>query len=95
MVLHKRIVAPEKESQQLPRGWEWEIRGALLTSHVPPLVVKVAENHENALVFLAEEVLDRDLDVVVSDECSPCRGRVGRLDGLRLESLAALDKQDA
>lgn len=49
----------------------------------------------DALVLLAEEVLDGDLDVVEGDVGGAGGGRVRRLDGLRLDALAALDQEDA
>lgn len=69
--------------------------GSGLTSHCPPFVVKVGKNYVDALVLLAEQVLDRYLDVVIRDEGSTRRGRVGRLDRLRLDALPSLDQEDA
>lgn len=63
--------------------------------HRPSLVVKVAQDDVDALVLLAEEVLDGDLDVVKRDVGGTSGSRVRSLDGLRLNALAALDQEDA
>lgn len=66
-----------------------------LTSHGPSLVVEVAEDDVDALVLLAEQVLDGHLDVVKGDEAGAGGGRVGRLDGLGLDAVAAGDEEHA
>jgi len=58
-------------------------------------VVEVAENDVDALVLLAEQVLDGDLDVVKGDVAGAGGGRVGRLDGLGLDALAAGDEANS
>ena len=58
-------------------------------------MVKVGEDDVDALVLLAEEVLDGHLDVVKGDVCCASRGRVGGLDGLSLDTLAAFYEQNA
>jgi hypothetical protein len=63
-------------------------------SHGPPLVVEVAENDLNAVVLLAEEVSNGDLDVVKGNVGGSGGGGVGGLDGLCLNALAAGDEQD-
>ena len=65
-----------------------------IPDHRPSLVVKVAQDDVNALVLLTEEVLDGDLDVVKGNVRRTGGGRVRRLDGLRLNALAALDQED-
>lgn len=65
------------------------------TGHAPPLVVEIAEDHVDPLVLLAQQVLDRDLDVVEGDVGRAGGGGVRRLNGLGLDALAALDEQDA
>lgn len=65
------------------------------TGHAPPLVVEIAEDHVDALVLLAQQVLDGDLDVVEGDVRGAGGGGVRRLDGLGLDALAALDEKDA
>jgi NADH:ubiquinone oxidoreductase subunit F (NADH-binding) len=37
--------------------------------HHEALVVEVGHDHDKSLVFFTEQVLDRDLDVAVFDEC--------------------------
>lgn len=69
--------------------------GRNVPDHGPPLVVEVAEDDVDALVLLAEEVLDGDLDVVKGDVGGAGGGRVRGLDGLRLDALGALDEEDA
>ena len=59
--------------------------------HGPALVVEVAEDDVDALVLLAEQVLDGDLDVVEGDVGGAGGGGVGGLDGLGLDALAARD----
>lgn len=66
-----------------------------LTSHGPPLVVKVGENNIDTLVLLANEVFYGHLDVVVGDVRGAGDGGVGGLDELGLDALAALNEQDA
>lgn len=63
-------------------------------AHHPPLVVKVAEHHEDAAALFAERVLDRHLDVVERDVCRAGGGRIRRLDRLRGDAFAALDEND-
>lgn len=58
-------------------------------------MVEIAEDDVDALVLLAEQVLDGDLDVVEGDIRRPGSGGVRRLDGLCLDALAALDEQHA
>lgn len=54
-------------------------------------MIKVAEDHVNALVLLAEEVFHGDLDVIKCNVGSTGGGRVGGLDGLGLDTLSTLD----
>lgn len=63
--------------------------------HGPALVVEVAKDDVDALVLLAEQVLHGDLDVIKGDVGGSCGGRVGGLDGLGLDALAALDEHHA
>lgn len=63
--------------------------------HGPALVVEVAEDDVDALVLLAEQVLDGDLDVVKGDIGGSCGGGVRGLDGFGLDALAALDEHYA
>lgn len=65
-----------------------------LTNHGPSLVVEVAEDDVDALVLLAQEVLDGNLDIVKGDVAGSGGGRVGCLDGLGLDALAPLDEND-
>ena len=65
-----------------------------LTNHGPSLVVKVAKNDLDTLVLLAQHVLGRNLDVVEGHVSGTGGGRVGGLDLLGLDTLAALDKED-
>lgn len=58
-------------------------------------MVEVAENDVDTLVLFAEEVLDRDLDVVEGDIGGTCGGRVRCLDGLGRNTLATLDQEHA
>jgi hypothetical protein len=44
------------------------------------------------LTLTTESVLDRDLDIVESDEGGASSGRVAGLDGFRLNTLASLNK---
>lgn len=54
-------------------------------------MVEVAENDMDTLVLLAQEVLDRDFDVVKGYVTSPGGGRVRGLDGLGLNAFASLN----
>lgn len=60
-------------------------------SHGPALVVEVGQNDVYALVLLAEEVSDRDLDVVKGDIGCTRGARVAGLHLLSLDALTALD----
>lgn len=60
--------------------------------HGPALVVEVAEDDVDALVLLAEQVLDGDLDVVKGDVGGSGGGGVRGLDGLGLDAFATLDE---
>lgn len=71
------------------------LRGKGAAGHDPTLVVEVAEDDVDALVLLAEEVLDGHLDVVKGDVGGAGGGGVGRLDGLGLDAGAALNQQHA
>lgn len=57
-------------------------------------MVKVAQDHKQATVLGAEHVLRGDLDVIECDEASAGGGRVGGLDRLGLDALAAGDEED-
>ena len=57
--------------------------------------VKVGQDDLKALVLLAQEIGHRNLDVVEGDVGGPGGGRVASLDGLRLDTLAPFDQQDA
>lgn len=70
-------------------------RGDGAAGHDPALVVEVAEDDVDALVLLAQQVLDGDFDVVKGDVGGAGGGGVGRLDGLGLDAGAALDEQHA
>lgn len=61
--------------------------------HHPALVVEVGQDDIDALVLLAEQVLDGDLDVVEGDVRGTGGRGVGSLDGLGLDTLAALDDE--
>lgn len=58
-------------------------------------MVKIAQNNVDALVLLAEQVLNRHLDIVEGDVRGAGGGRVRGLDSLGLYALAALDEQNA
>lgn len=58
-------------------------------------MVEIAEYDVHALVFLAEEVLDGDFDLVKGDVAGAGGGRVGRLDGLGLETFGSFDEEHA
>ena len=61
--------------------------------HHPALVVEVGQDDIDALVLLAEQVLDGNLDVVKGDVGGAGRRRVRGLDRLGLDALAALDEE--
>ena len=71
------------------------LEGKDVPNHGPAFVIKVAEDHVNALVLLAKEVFDGDLDVIEGNVGGAGGRRVGGLDGLGLDTLSTLDKEDA
>jgi hypothetical protein len=58
-------------------------------------VIKVAKDNLDTLVLAAQQVLNGNLDVIESDVGGSRSWRVRGLDGLCLDSLAPLDKEDA
>lgn len=69
--------------------------GVKLTNHSPTLVVKVAKNDLDTLVLLAQHILSWHLDVIERHVSSTGCSRVRGLDLLCLDTLAALDKENA
>lgn len=61
--------------------------------HHEPLVVEVAHDDDEALVLLAQQVLDGHLDVLELHKGRRGGGRVGRLDGRRLDAFASRDQE--
>lgn len=70
------------------------LRPRARAAHHPTLVVKVAQDHEQATVLGAEHVLRRDFDVVEGDKTSAGGGRVGGLDRLGLDTFTTGDEED-
>lgn len=62
--------------------------------HGPALVVEVAHNHDEPVMFLAQEVVHGNLDVVELDERRRRRGRVRRLDPLGLYVVVSRHEDD-
>lgn len=56
-------------------------------------MVEVGKDNVDSFALLAQEILDRNLDVVEGDVGGSSRGRVGRLDGLRLNAFTARDEE--
>lgn len=62
--------------------------------HRPALVIEIAHDHDEALVFFAEQIFDGDLDVVELDKGRSCSGGVGGFDPLGLNVIVAGDEDD-
>lgn len=56
-------------------------------THDPALVVEVGHDDGETLVFLPKEVVERDFDIVKSDECCASGGGVRRFDLLASVSV--------
>lgn len=63
-------------------------------AHNPALVVEVGQNDLETLVLLAEQVLDRNLDIVEGDESGTSGGRVGSLDLSSLDALSTGNEEN-
>lgn len=49
-------------------------------AHYPALMVEIRHDYGKALIFLSEKVVQRDFNVVKSDERGACSRRVGCFD---------------
>lgn len=56
-------------------------------------MIKIAQNDPYALSFLAKQVLHRNLHIIEGNIRRASRGRIRRLDRLRLDALASLDQK--
>ena len=62
--------------------------------HDPSFVVEVAQHDQQSLIFFAKHVARGNLDVIERDKGGSSGGRVGGLDRLGGDALAALDEED-
>jgi hypothetical protein len=64
-----------------------------LTGHGPALMVEIAQDDMDTLVFLPEQILDGYFDIVKGDVGGTCCRRVRGLDGRRLDAFLSFDQE--
>lgn len=60
---------------------------------ISPLVIEIAQYHDQPLMFLAENVPTGHLDIVKGNKCGTCRRRVGRFDRLSSHARTSLNEE--
>lgn len=90
MNLLARVVPPVKAMS----GLEVDFAQAIRTNHGPTLMIEVAQDNLHALVFLSQQILDRDLDVIEGNIGGSGSRRVRSLDGLGFHALASRYQKD-